>query len=340
MRPNNLDLTRLVLALIVFLAHCYVVSAQPRLSPLQYFPGPFAVQGFFSLSGLLIFASYERSKSVRDYFVKRALRILPAYWLSTVLCLGIAYCFSRALYAGKFLTANLTFLNFLALSIPGVFEHNPHNSVMNGALWTIKIEVAFYLVVPLMFWLCRRFGANRVLVLTIALSIAYRLVVAPYNFTLSYQFPGQLCFFCAGALTYFNLGKFRTHGFWISVIAVALYGVFLRTEWFILEAVSVPVIVLGFGLLLPEIKGLTRWGDFSYGIYVLHWPILQTVVALGFFDRSPLSAFVASALLVFLSAAASWFLIERPCLAYAHRLTGESRARAAIVPENVATRLG
>ncbi len=318
-RPNNLDLARLLLALTVFFGHVYFLSHAPELRLLGYFDGPFAVSGFFSISGFLIFASYERSRSLREYFTKRAMRILPGYWTSTLLCIAIAVAFSHSIHVGRFVLANLTFLNFLAPGVAGVFSHNPEDSILNGSLWTIKIEVAFYLIVPIVVWICRRFRRDVVLISITAMSIAYQFALAPNHPTLSYQLPGQMGFFCAGALIYYHLPRFRKVGRWMVLPAIAVYIGYKYSGWFILSVVCIPIIILGFGLLTPETKKVTGWGDFSYGIYVLHYPIVQTIVALGLFQQFPFSAFALSVVVVFASAILSWFFIERPCLALAHR---------------------
>ena len=50
---------------------------------------------------------------------------------------------------GRYLGWNLAFLNFMEPALPGVFEANRFTEI-NGALWTLKIEVMFYLVLPLL----------------------------------------------------------------------------------------------------------------------------------------------------------------------------------------------
>src|SRR5439155_18013063 len=160
--------------------HVGYISGAPIFDPLpRYFSGHLAVEGFFAISGFLIFASWERSSSLRDYWIKRAARILPGYWLATAFCLAIAFAVGN-FHVARFLFANLTFLNFLGGSIPGVFANNPLNG-MNGALWTIKIEVMFYIAVPIIVWLCRRLHRDAVLWTLFALSIVYRVLMADHN---------------------------------------------------------------------------------------------------------------------------------------------------------------
>ncbi|MDR3735629.1 MAG: acyltransferase [Acidobacteriaceae bacterium] len=309
-KPNNFDLARLLLAATVFLAHLWVASRQPALHFLCNVDSHGAVEGFFTISGFLIVASFERSKSPRDYFLKRAKRILPAYWLSTAFCVAIAVVFSRSFHVGKFLLANLTFMNFLHPGVSGVFQNNPDTVDLNAPLWTIKIEVAFYLIVPLLVWACRKLGYTSVLGTITVASIIYRLATSS-NIHLAYQLPGQLSFFCIGALIYRNLTTFKRIGRWLVAPALLCYVAFSFTQWFVLRPLSIPVLVLFFCLSLPEIKGPTRWGDFSYGTYVLHFPIIQSLVALGAFQRFPiLTAFLAAALTA-QAAVLSWFFVER-----------------------------
>jgi peptidoglycan/LPS O-acetylase OafA/YrhL len=72
----------------------------------------------------------------------------------------------------KYVFANLAFLNFLQPTLPGVFNSNNLTAV-NGALWTLKIEVMFYLTVPVFVFLFRKLGYFPVLVSSYLLSIAY-----------------------------------------------------------------------------------------------------------------------------------------------------------------------
>jgi len=311
MKPNNFDLARLLLATTVIYFHSRALSMSHQLRPLRVFSGELAVECFFVISGFLIFASYDRAKSLRDYYIKRARRILPGYWFATLLCLGIAVYFSHAFYVGKFLLANLTFLTFLAPGVPGVFTHNPGNATMNGSLWTIKIEVMFYIAVPVLVWMCRKWGKLQVLIPIALLSIVYRSVLAKHHLTAAVQLPGQMAFFCGGSLTYYYLAEFKKYGKWLVVPAALAYVLHAYTGWFFPRPFAFTVLVLAFSLLMPEIKGPTRFGDFSYGVYVLHYPVVQTLVAIGLFASSPWLATGLVTVIVAVLAVFSWYFVER-----------------------------
>lgn len=315
-RENNFDIVRLLLAVVVVFFHVGHVSGAPVFESWpRYFSGHLAVEGFFAISGFLIFASWERASSLGDYIVKRAARILPGYWLATTLCLAIAFYYG-SYHVGPFLLANLSFATFLHSSIPGVFPNNPM-TVLNGALWTIKIEVMFYVAVPIIVWLCRRLHRDAVLWALFALSVIYRVAMANHE-TLAVQLPGQLSFFMIGALIHYHLRWFETNGRWITLSAALMYIAHAITGWFILRPAAVATLTLAASLLLPTVKGPTRWGDFSYGTYVLHWPIIQIVVATGLYAVNPWAALIVTLVAVALGAVLSWFFVEKPSLAFAH----------------------
>lgn len=315
MRKNNFDIVRLILAAIVVFVHCSDLSASAPLHFIQHLiSGRVAVEGFFAISGFLIFASYERCTSLAEYFTNRAFRILPGYWLSTIFCLTIAFSTGH-FHVVKWLLANLTFMNFLHGSIDGVFAKNPDNSFMNGALWTIKIEVMFYIAVPIILWLCRKIQRDIVLWLLFLASVAFRVVFASHE-KLSIQLPGQLCFFIIGALIYYHLEFFRKNGVWLMLAAALCYGVHAWTGWFLPRPAAISTLTLGACLLLPQIKGPTRWGDFSYGTYILHYPIIQLLVAAGLFAAHPCGGVATAIVIVSIAASLSWFFVEKPALAH------------------------
>ena len=331
---NNLDCLRLILASIVVLFHVSALTNLPAFSLLGEYMSPhFAVKSFFVISGLLIYRSYTRSSSIASYLEKRARRIYPAYF-TTILIAALALCSLSTLplsqYFGhgfwKYLGANLLFLNFLAPSLPGVFTSNSISAV-NGALWTLKIEVAFYLLVPVMHYLCGRFGTKKVMAAIFCLSCIWK-----YGFgwlasihdangidsieasrsvyaRLEVQFPAQLVYFSAGILLLLYFDKLKSYFLTISCITACL---FLLDHFFLGNALDVFwisgfVFVFGFWRYFGN---FSKYGDFSYGVYIIHWPILQTLIVLGVARLNPAIFFAASLSLIGLSAFLMWHLVE------------------------------
>jgi peptidoglycan/LPS O-acetylase OafA/YrhL len=320
-RENNFDLIRLGLAWIVVLTHCHDLSLTPvfhHLLPLMQ--SGRAVDAFFAISGCLIVASWDRTRSTKEYFLRRGKRILPAYWLALLFCLALggtmtnlqlpAFCKSPDTW--KYLLWNVLFLNYKHPDLPGVFSSNPAYSAMDGALWTIKLEVAFYLFVPFLVWAVRRFGAALILSSVFLASVAYRLALEHSGRSaLGTQLPGQLCFFIAGSAVYYYFQEFNENRSKVWVFTLLLMLAAFWTNWFVLDAIAIPMFTMAVAFLLPAYRGVTRYGDFSYGTYVLHFPIIQTFVAVGLFARFPWTALGLVFLCVSMASVISWFGVER-----------------------------
>ena len=328
---NNFDLLRFLFAGAVVLYHARICSLAPELDFLGVISADLAVKAFFVVSGFLVFMSFEQSRSTREYFGKRIRRIYPAYATVVVAAAVLGACITEASWRDyfssglwRYLTANLAFLNFLAPTLPGVFVRNPVTEV-NGALWTIKIEVMFYLCVPVLACLAARSGRTRVLALAYAYGIAWsvglgtlaaRVEDGALLARLAYQLPGQLGYFAAGALCYYQLPALRRH--WTPAVALGIGGMLVGNTWPVLKiavepaALALVVVFLAFGL--RHLGNFARYGDLSYGVYILHVPVLQTLVAVRLFERSPYGALVLAIVLVLLLAFASWHLVEKPFL--------------------------
>lgn len=342
---NNFDLLRFAFAFTVLLVHSHVLSTHPQLEFLaQYLSSEVAVQGFFVVSGYLVLMSYEKSRTVGDYFHKRVRRIYPAYFAVVVGCallgalastLPPAQYFSAAL--ARYLAANLVFLNFLAPNLPGVFVGNPMSEV-NGALWTLKVEVMFYATIPIMVWLAGKLGRARTLAALYLLAAAY--VVATnllasrtgngLYLLLQRQLPGQLGFFLAGAAGYYYAEALEQRWQW--VVPAALAALVAASVSYYLKVLLLPAalgaMVVYVAVGMRHLGNFGKYGDLSYGIYIFHFPVIQWLVSVGLYRENPFGALAVTIAVVLGLAFASWNLVEKPFLRKSSHYVIAERPRA------------
>jgi peptidoglycan/LPS O-acetylase OafA/YrhL len=258
----------------------------------------------------------------------------------------------------KYLGANLVFLNFLAPTLPGVFTQNSISAV-NGALWTLKIEVAFYLFVPLMHFLCSRFGTKRVMGLIFFFSCLWKYGlgflastggVSRGLFTLDrsrnlysqldVQFPAQMAYFAAGVLLLLYFDKLKLHFRLIAVVTSILFLIdhFFTRGYLDVFWVSGVVFIFGFWHYFGN---FSKHGDFSYGVYIIHWPILQVLIALGLAAFNPALFFVIAVVAIALGGFLMWTLVESRFLSgSSHYLQGLGKRATLKAVNTIANRAG
>lgn len=325
LKRNNFDLLRLLFAGTVLLVHSRELSGFRELDIIAgILSSAVAVKAFFVVSGFLVFMSFERSGTIRSYASKRMRRIYPAYFTVVMLCaLGLVAASSKSVaeYFGpawiKYVLANLAFLNFLQPTLPGVFEANKVPAV-NGALWTLKIEAMFYLAVPLFVFLFRRFARLPVLVVAYLCSVAYAGVLAmvaqrtgsEMYAELGRQLPGQLSYFMAGAFFYYFLPLFERRVAYFLAVAALVLAVDVAFPLPVLEPFALATVVVFFGLFL-YVGNFGKFGDFSYGIYILHFPVIQLLLHASWLSQRPWYFLIAVLVVTTGGAIALWHLVEK-----------------------------
>jgi len=135
--------------------------------------GAILVDMMILLSGFCLFLPYAKemvygTKTVpaKDFYIKRIARIFPSYYLCVAICL---FCFALPLkeYSGsefmiKDLLARIFF--FSNFSLDTLF-----GTKLNGALWTVCVEVQFYILFP---FIARFFQKKPIVTYTIMVLIS------------------------------------------------------------------------------------------------------------------------------------------------------------------------
>lgn len=297
--PNNMGLVRYILAFSVLVAHFNELAGGDVWWPVSSYN---AVGGFFALSGFLMVGSWLRRPNLKTYLISRCKRILPAYW-SVVLFFAIAlYPFSTSAdyfdSAGfwSYLVANISFMNFLHPTLPGLFG-NQVTEAVNGSLWTMKVEWFLYFSLPVVAWFLIRYRRRpgAVLALVYLVSVAYRITFLHLYLStgkeiysiLSRQFLGQMMFFYSGVLIYYYFSWFMRHRWWILSISLCLAVVAYPSEYvrIIVEPVAISALVLWFSMVGKWGVWCGRHDNISYNIYLVHFPIVQLCVMYSLCDK-------------------------------------------------------
>ena len=328
-KKNSFGFLRFFFAFSVFFVHFGALVDKFNI----WWPisGLMGVNGFFIISGFLIMRSFLQCKSAGDYAMRRLRRIVPAYMLVVILCavsfslissLSFHDYFSSTVFY-KYLIANLSCLNFIQPTLPDVFTNNPLPYI-NGSLWTIKVEITLYVLIPVLALLSRRkplFVLTGLYILSFLfiyfMAFLYQKSGNDLYMSLSRQFLGQLRFFISGVILLFYFDEIRAKLNYLLPISIALFLLhYFFNHWIIsvLFPFSFAIIIIWFVYRFKKLAVVSNYGDFSYGFYLFHFPVIQTMVHFGYFNDSPLLLFVLCFFIILLLSILSWHLLEKRVL--------------------------
>lgn len=317
MQHNNFTLIRLVLSTLVLFGHFKILPGGLGEGLSNY--ADVAVDAFFIVSGYLVSGSIDSKPSAFGFYIRRLFRLYPLYavtiFAQAVLMLTLVPN-DIASYAGetlRYIAANLVFANFLAHDIGGVLS-NLHNSGINPSLWTLKIEVGFYVLLPLIWLLTRRFGCWVLLVAFVASTMLTDYALSHDMINLSRQLPCQLRFFIVGIALYryrHMLVLPRLQAIVLAVLMVVLCGLRHYPLLFEIYPIALGLLLFICAFKLPTFSMKL---DISYGVYLFHAPLIQLSVLMGWYHDS-LPFLLLLLMAVFILAFIAEKLIERPGIA-------------------------
>jgi len=361
-RLEGLDVLRAIAAMLVVFYHLFELGPPALKSFLLWPPNPYGWVGvdlFFVLSGFFIGRLVLQPSTFRPgaFFVRRALRILPAYYFSIIVIVLF-------LQAGRLFSVD----GWWHLVSHVFLFHNlipSHHGSINGVYWTLGVEWQFYLLMLLAAPVLRRPRAFLAVALA-ALAICWSWRAAIYlhgtenlmmRFQYGTQLPGMLDLFVAGivcarvslshgdvlrryasallamglvatiaTLAYLqsHIGDYWSHGY-------SMIG--LRSQL----AFSFSIVLLGLlnpprWLITPlRNLGVTRLGEISYSVYLFHLPILLVMAPAVPTDWGYRGMFMFLA--IYLTAVVAFSgivyrLIELPWMQRARDLTRRGRETA------------
>jgi len=286
--------------------------------------GSFGVHVFFVISGFIIAHSFVVQPD--RFFLRRIIRIVPAYWACTI---GI---FCIALIRPEWLnstTANTGKLLKSLLFIPYLKENGLMQPVLNVG-WTLNYEMFFYLAVSISLWI----AGNRYAVALTCVMLAVILRTLPglcasdvcsfYANPISYEF-------CYGMIAYYLwrkrwLERIPRQMWMVSCLLFALALPLIEARIELPFSFGTASAGLVFSAAMLERPFSSVWkkrfvaiGDASYLIYLIHMYVIELFnkIAIPIFPVLTLNALFGVSLCLGIIIAVSIVLhrfLEKPLL--------------------------
>jgi len=336
-----LDGGRALSCLTVLLAHC---TYSARIDPLNSQLVAVAMDFFFALSGFLIARMLMMDKvlgvPLREFVVRRALRLVPAYYLTILIVVTVWDSSGVGWYLGYM--TNFQILRAITTGNVALAQHAPI-----GHSWSLAIEEHFYVMMALIFLALPLATIRRALVwlapvTAIAMIVFEQAGHSPLAWAWMYFFsPFRLCAFGLGVLWAIQEGRIASARRTATRLGLALALAGFVLIWqkplspAAVEAIGDSVLAGGLLLCVLGLHGssgiaarmigsrpLRYIGRISYGLYLYHLPIyLALGVAISWsmppgWDMgvaSPWKAVLAM-VAVFVVASASYRWFEGPIL--------------------------
>jgi peptidoglycan/LPS O-acetylase OafA/YrhL len=292
----------------------------------------FAISGFL-MTRMIVGGLDDGSFTLRAFYARRARRILPA---AAATLLGTSVVASVLLASAQWrdylwqLLGALTFTaNVVLWDQGGYFDAEVETRPLLH-FWSLAIEEQFYLLFPLAMLILPRNLRGPVVAAGILASIAlYLFLNAHGHIAASFSLlPTRLWQLLAGAACALLTRRFGTLPLPAPLGAAIMLGIVLLA-WRALPVFVAPYLAVlatcivlagrdGWSMSLAPVRWLSRIGDWSYSLYLVHWPLLafaNTVHA----GRLPSWITAALLLAAFPLAWAQYRFVEQP---FRHRRTG------------------
>ncbi|WP_163120085.1 acyltransferase family protein [Acinetobacter pittii] len=285
---NDIQILRGIAVSLVVLFHLEIVG---------FSSGFLGVDVFFVVSGFLMAILYN-SEQKKEFFIKRAKRLLPSYF--TVVFITLLASVFLVLPSEQTQVVNQSIYSLFFANNIGFWQQESYFSKSNFNpllhLWSLGVEIQFYLIIPLLVWFFRKSIWFLIFTLLGSLVVCF-LITGISPKTSFFMMPLRLWEFLIGyiaALYFTNNGAPIYKNKIISIISLAciiLIPLVIRVDgnslsWYIghpgffalvVCLATAAILALGLPSRLQEnfiARGLVVLGKYSYSIYLVHFPLI------------------------------------------------------------------
>ena len=255
-----------------------------------WLPGGYiGVDVFYVISGYLITGLILRDKSFSftNFYLRRAKRLLPASFLvlgvTSLAFWFLAPVISRAQYSKDLLASTWYVSNYLYAHWQNDYQNLGATPSPLIHFWSLAVEEQFYLIWPMLLLIFRRQVKWAVLIVTL-LSFGSSIVFIEHSPIFAfYSLPTRAFELGFGAMLYLfaiSMPNWKISS-WIGLTVIAVGGLAFNNQT---PFPGLPALlpITGAGLVIIsktsnrflELPVLQKIGDWSYSIYLWHWPIL------------------------------------------------------------------
>ena len=257
----------------------------------NWLPGGYVgVDVFYVISGFLITGMIIRSTPFvfKEFYTRRAKRLLPASFLVLFVTAIIFWIFAPALSRVQFSKDLLASTWYVSNYLYAHWQNDYQNLGATPSplihYWSLAVEEQFYLFWPLLLMIFRKNLRIAISAITIISFLFSVILINTSPIFAFYSLPTRAFELGIGALI--AIFNFRARFTWVGLSLIATSALIFDSNTAFPGFPALPP-VMGAGLIVASIKGnlllrnnlLQRIGDWSYSIYLWHWPLL-TIPAL------------------------------------------------------------
>ena len=283
----NIDLVRALAILPVIAYHVYRALGSPQGTFLNWITfGYRGVYLFFALSGYILYDRFRdkdiSSDLIKSYFWRRLFRLEPPYVVNLLLLFSFSLLGIIPEWRGEIghLIASIFYSHNLVYGEP---------SILNGVLWSLEVEIQFYVLCPFLAMFLNYFGRNTqvfVVIILVFLGIWVSIIMDPEETNIKSPL-GYLHYFLVGILMAITTRKsnLKFNKIYIVTIAATCLYFSVPFDLFLMKFIELGLIyVILYTFLRSDKLRLGRTniivliGSMVYTIYMYHYLIIIALI--------------------------------------------------------------